>query len=281
MHFTPMRELLSDAKRNKYAVPAFNVFNMESLQAVIETAVEEMAPVIIMAEQRDFLYVGAHYMVQMGVAAGYTASIPFALHLDHGSDLELISKAIECGFSSVMYDGSQLPFDENIRVTRQVVEMASRYGVSVEAELGHVARGTGVADQGLYTDPEMVPEFVEATGVDALAVAIGTAHGLYKCIPKLDFARLEAISKSVDIPLVLHGGSGTPDNDLKKAIQLGVCKINVGTDVRRAFMAAAVEMGQNQDLDVRDVLWVAKDRMKEIIRDRIRVFGAQGRVKTG
>jgi len=130
---------------------------------------------------------------------------------------------------------------------------------------------------GLLTDPALVPQFVEATGVDALAVAIGTAHGVYKSTPKLDFERLEAIAGNVDVPLVLHGGSGTPDPDLQRAITLGVCKINVGTDVRRAFVAACAEGGRNPDLDVREVLSFAKAEMKEVIRGRIRVFGARGR----
>ncbi|HHT72241.1 MAG TPA: class II fructose-bisphosphate aldolase [Firmicutes bacterium] len=281
MKFEPMHTLLHRAKRGGYAVPAINVFNMESIQAVVETANEEQAPIIIMAEQRDLLHAGVEFMVKMAEAALAVAEVPVAFHLDHGRDMELLKRGIGAGFSSVMFDGSQLSFEENIRLTGQVVSWAEERGVSVEAELGHVAlagaEGDGAPTDGLLTDPAMVPPFVEATGVHALAVAIGTAHGVYTSLPKLDFDRLSAIARGVDIPLVLHGGSGTPDPDLKRAIELGVCKINVGTDVRRAFVAAVVEAGKDPDLDVREVMTYAKSKMKEIIRDRIRVFGAQGR----
>lgn len=281
LKFVPMRELLQAAKAEGYALPAINVFNMESIHAVLEAANEERAPIIIMAEQRDLLYAGMEFMIKMAEAAASKAEVPIAFHLDHGRDLELVKRGIAAGFSSVMFDGSQLSFEDNIRFTKQVVDWAKERGVSVEAELGHVAlagaEANGEATEGFLTNPELVPAFVDATGVDALAVAIGTAHGVYRSMPKLDFARLEAIAKGVDIPLVLHGGSGTPDPDLQQAIKLGVCKINVGTDVRRAFVAAVVEKGQDPDRDVRDVMTYARAKMKEIIRDRIRVFGAQGR----
>lgn len=278
MRFTSMSKMLQDAKANGYAVPGFNVFNMESLQAVVEVAQEEQAPVIVMAEQRDVLYAGMNYICHMTEAAYEEVDVPIALHLDHGNNLDVINQAIDRGFSSVMIDGSQLPFEDNIKVTAQVVKRAKEKGISVEAELGHVG-GTGAESTGesQYTDPAVVHEFVKATQVDALAVAIGTAHGVYRRLPKLDFPRLEAIAQEVDIPLVLHGGSGTPDSDLQRAIELGVCKINIGTDIRRAFVAVIAAMGQDSSLDVRDVLQPAKAQMKEIIRDRIWVFGARNR----
>jgi fructose-bisphosphate aldolase class II len=278
--FTPMKELLLDAQRNHYAVPGFNAFNMESLQAMIEVASDEQAPIIVMAEQRDLLYAGLDYIYYLMKAAQGGTKLPAALHLDHGNDLEIIAKAIEIGFSSVMIDGSQLPYAENIKVTASVVEKARAKGVTVEAELGHVggggAEGSGAS---LLTDPAVVAEFVETTGVDALAVAIGTAHGVYTETPKLDFPRLKAIAQETDVPLVLHGGSGAPDDDLRQAIELGVCKINVGTDIRRAFVSTIVEVGQDSTLDVREVLTPAKNKMKEVIRERIRVFGASHRLK--
>ena len=279
MHFLPMNELLRDAQKKRYAVPGFNVFNMESLQAVVEVAVEERAPVIVMAEQRDLLYAGIDYIYGMMQGAACCIDVPVALHLDHGTDLGIVKKAIERGFSSVMIDGSQLPIAENIRVTQAAVELVHARGVSVEAELGHVGGAGGERmGEGFLTDPAVVGEFAASTGTDALAVAIGTAHGVYVETPKLDFPRLEAIAQSTDVPLVLHGGSGTPDDSLRRSIELGICKINVGTDIRRAFLATTAELGRDAALDVRDVLTQAKTRMKEVIRDRIRVFGANDRV---
>lgn len=280
MGFVSTATLLNHAQRNGYAVGAFNVFNMESLQAVIQVAEEEKAPVIIMCEQKDIGFAGMKYLYHLALAALHEATIPVALHLDHGIDPNLVKQGVDTGFSSVMIDGSSLPFEGNVELTRGIVEMAHSRGVSVEAELGHVggagAEGDGV--DSVYTDPRLAEEFVQKTGVDSLAVAIGTAHGVYLEMPKLDFERLEEIRGRARIPLVLHGGSGTPDKDLQRAISLGICKINVGTDIRIRFMNEFVRSRNSGAKDVRDVLIPARNAMKECIRDRIRVFGAAGRV---
>ena len=281
MGFVSKAKLLSHAQTNGYAVGAFNVFNMESLQAVIQVAEEEKAPVIIMCEQRDIGFAGLNYLYHLALAALRDATVPVALHLDHGTDPNLVKQGIDIGFSSVMIDGSSLSFEDNVELTRGIVEMAHPKGVSVEAELGHVGGAGAEGNDGdsVYTDPMLAEEFVQRTGVDSLAVAIGTAHGVYVEIPKLDFERLGEIQERVEIPLVLHGGSGTPDNDLQRAISLGICKINVGTDIRRRFMDEFVQSKNSGAKDVRDVLIPARNAMKEVIRDRIRVFGAAGRAK--
>jgi ketose-bisphosphate aldolase len=278
MKFVSMAGLLHHALANGYAIGAFNVFNMESLQAVIEVAEEERAPVIVMCEQRDIGYAGINYLYHLALAALNDVTVPVAFHLDHGKDADLVKEGISTGFSSVMIDGSSLPFTDNIKLTRDIVTVAHAKGVSVEAELGHVggAGGEGADEDSVYTDPELAAEFVHRTGVDALAVAIGTAHGVYVEVPKLDFPRLAEIRERVKIPLVLHGGSGTPDEDLQRAISLGICKINVGTDIRRRFLNTFIEAAQGSANDVRDVLIPARNAMKEVVRDRIRVFGAAG-----
>ena len=279
MRFVSTEKLLHNAQANGYAVGAFNVFNMESLQAVAQVAEEEKAPVIIMCEQRDIGFAGINYLYHLALAALADATVPIALHLDHGKDPDVVKQGIYTGFSSVMIDGSSMPFEDNIRLTREIVKVAHAQGVTVEAELGHVggAGAEGINDDSVYTNPLLAAEFVQRTAVDSLAVAIGTAHGVYVEVPKLDFERLEEISQRVAIPLVLHGGSGTPDDDLQRAISLGICKINVGTDIRMQFMAAFVESKAAGAKDVRDALSPARAVMKEVIRDRIRVFGAAGR----
>jgi fructose-bisphosphate aldolase class II len=280
MPFVPMKELLMDAKRRGYAVGGFNVFNMESVQAVISAAEKEAAPVIIMGEQRDVGYAGMDYLYHVALAATEKTSVPVAFHLDHGISIDVVKRAVERGFSSVMIDRSFAPLEENIAVTQEVIAMARRASVSVEAELGHVGGAGAEAGQGdasIYTDPQEALVFVQETGVDALAVAIGTAHGVYVETPKLDLERLAQISRLVDIPLVLHGGSGTPDDDLCRAIELGVCKINVGTDIRRRFVSEVVKAGNDGKSDVRDVLTAGRNAMEEVIIDRIQVFGASGK----
>lgn len=278
MKFFSTVDLLRHAYQNGYAIAAINVFNMESVQAAVQAAQEEQAPLIVMCEQRDIGYAGMRSLYCLAAAAVEEATVPIALHLDHGNDFNIVRDGIEFGFSSVMIDGSQLPFEDNIALTTRVVQIAHPVGVAVEAELGHVGGGEaeGAQDVGILTDPDLAAEFARQTKVDALAVAIGTAHGVYVTEPKLDFDRLAEIRRKADIPLVLHGGSGTPDDSLKQAVAMGIAKINVGTDVRRRFVQTVLENGK-EDREVRDVLKLARDVMKEIVRDRIRVFGSAGK----
>ncbi len=218
-------ELLDDARRRDYAVGAFNVNNMEIVQAIIAAAEEERSPVILQASQGAIKYAGIRYIRALVTAAAEEAKVPICLHLDHGPSFEQVMECLRYGFTSVMFDGSHLPYEENVRLTAKAVEAAHAVGVSVEGELGKIG---GVEEEirvedwdVVLTDPEVVPDFVERTGVDYLAVAIGTKHGFYQGEPKLDFDRLARIHQLMpDLPLVLHGGSGVPEEHIRRAIPL-------------------------------------------------------------
>ncbi|MDI3535109.1 MAG: fructose-bisphosphate aldolase, class, partial [Thermosediminibacterales bacterium] len=222
-------------------------------------------------------------IVGMVKAACETATIPIALHLDHGTSFEQIMLCIRKGFSSVMIDASKYPLEENIAKTKQIVDIAHAVGVSVEAELGKIG-GTEddikVSERDAFmTDPQEAVKFIAETGVDSLAVAIGTAHGPYKGEPKLDFKRLEEIRGLVEVPLVLHGASGVPGDSIKKAIERGICKINIDTDIRQAFTRGVKEVISNrpEEYDPRKILGPAKEEMKKVIREKIRLFGSSNK----
>lgn len=264
------KELFQEARRGKYAVGAFNVNNMEILQAIVEAAEEVKSPVIIQASQGGLKYAGIEYIAEMGKLAAAKAKVPLALNLDHGTDFAQVVRCIRHGFSAVMIDGSQLSFEENIAVTKKVVEVAHPNGVSVEAELGKIS---GVEDDvvvaahdALMTDPDEAAEFVERTNCDALAIAIGTAHGVYKGEPKLDFQRLNEIASRIDTPLVLHGASGVPDEAIQKAISYGIVKINIDTDLRVSFSQAVKDTlnANPNEIDPRKILGPAKAAMKKL-----------------
>ena len=249
MNLVPMADILNKANEGGYAVGGFNINNMEFLQAIVQAAEETRSPLILQTSEGALKYIGMDYVVGMVQAATKNTTVPVALHLDHGSSFEVIMQCIRNGYSSVMIDGSHYPFEENVRLTRKVVEAAHAVGVSVEAELGRLG---GTEDDlsvdekdASFTDPEEAEEFVKRTGVDALAVSIGTAHGVYKGEPKLDFDRLKEIKERIKIPVVLHGASGIPEADLKKAVSLGVCKVNVNTDFQQAYAAKVREVLAN------------------------------------
>ena len=282
MALVAVTELLEKAERGKYAVGAFNANNMEIVQAIVKAAELEKAPVIMQASQGAIKYAGLEYITGIVRIAAENVDVPVALHLDHGTDFEQIVKCVRSGFTSVMYDGSQLPLEENIAMTNKVLEIARPIGVSVEAELGKIG---GTEDDvhvdekdALYTNPEEARHFVEKTGVESIAIAIGTAHGQYKGEPQLDFDRLVAIKKLVNIPIVLHGSSGVPDEAITKAISLGVCKINIDTNIREAFVGRMrQEMEKNpNEIDPRKLLGPAREATTEIIREKIRLFGSSG-----
>jgi len=282
MSLVPISELLSKAEQGSYAVGAFNCNNMEIVQAIIAAAEAENSPVIMQASQGAIKYAGIDYITAMARIAAENASVPVALHLDHGTSFEQVMLCIRKGFSSVMIDGSKHAFEENIELTNRVLAVARAVGVSVEAELGKIG-GTEddihVDDRdALFTNPEEAREFVERTGVDALAVAIGTAHGQYKGIPELDFPRLEKIRSLVNIPIVLHGSSGVADQDIVKAIKLGVRKVNIDTNIREAFVQACRDVLNKdaREIDPRKVLGPAREAATEIIREKIRLFGSSG-----
>ena len=276
-------EMLKNAEAGGYAVGAFNCNNMEIVQAIVAAAEAENSPVIMQASQGAIKYAGLDYIVAMAKLAAEHTHVPVALHLDHGTSYEQAVQCIHAGFSSVMIDGSKLPLDENIRLTRRVLDVARAVGVSVEAELGKIG---GTEDDivvserdALLTDPEEAATFVNETKVDALAVAIGTAHGQYKGIPELDFPRLEKIKSLVSIPLVLHGSSGVADDDIREAVRLGVRKVNIDTNIREAFTQAARKVldVNPQEIDPRKVLGPAREAAIEIIREKMRLFGSSNR----
>jgi len=283
MNLVPVSVLLRQAQAGGYAVGAFNCNNMEIVQAIALAAEAEKAPVIMQASQGAIQYAGIEYITAMAKVAAESVSVPVALHLDHGTSFEQVMQCIRSGFSSVMVDGSKHALADNIALTKQVIAAARPIGVSVEAELGKIG-GTeddiSVDDaEALFTDPEEALQFVRETGVDALAIAIGTAHGRYKGVPKLDFARLGKIHALIDTPIVLHGSSGVPDEAIKEAISLGVCKVNIDTNIREAFVNNCRQSlaAMPEEIDPRKILGPAREASIELIREKIRTFGSSGK----
>jgi fructose-bisphosphate aldolase class II len=245
--FVPMLELLQDAAAGGYAVPSFCVWSAEVMDAVLGTAQDLRAPVILMNGPGEFGALDAAVMGDVARAVAWSYATPAALHLDHGNSIPLVRTCIDAGYTSVMLDYSTRPFEENASALREVVAMARPLGVTVEGEIGHVGRASTMAVEGegdsQLTCPDEAAAFAEQTGVDALAVAIGNAHGRYARLPQFDFARLSAIRQATGIPLVLHGGSGTPDEDIRRAISLGMAKINVATEIVTAMSDALHAQG--------------------------------------
>ena len=278
------REMLLKAQREGYAVPAFNIHNMETLQLVAETAMEMKSPVIIAGTPSTIEdYAGPDYIKAMAEVAANKYDIPIAIHLDHFEDVEAIKRDIDIGFKSCMIDASKKPFEENISIVKDVVEYAHRYDAVVEAELGKLGGKEDdlVVDEkdAMYTNPDDAAEFVDKTNVDSLAIAIGTAHGLYKGEPKLDFERLKEIRSKVSIPLVLHGASDVPDELVKEAISLGICKVNVATDLKIPFADAVKKFfnENSKESDPRKYMTPGKEAMKEIVKHKIEVCGSANR----
>ena len=304
------REMFKYAYEGKYAIGAFNVNNMEIIQGIVTAAKEQESAVILQVSAGARKYANPIYLRKLVEAAIEETDLPIALHLDHGDTFELCKQCIDSGFSSVMIDGSALPYEENIELTKRVVDYAKPRNITVEAELGKLA---GVEDDvnvsakdATYTDPDQAVDFVQRTGVDSLAIAIGTSHGAYKFSgePKLDFARLEKISNLLpNFPLVLHGASsvipkyldlcnkyggeipgakGVPEDMLNQASKLGVCKVNVDTDLRMAMTAAIRQIfAENPaEFDPRKYLGPGRDAIKEIVAHKIKnVFGCSGSAK--
>ncbi len=277
------KEVLQDAHKKGYAVGAFNVNNMEIIQAIIGAAEETNSPVILQASQGAIKYAGVEYISGLVKVAAEKASVPVVLHLDHGTDFDQVMLCLRHGFTSVMIDGSKFPLDKNIAETRKVVDIAHVMGVSVEAELGKIG---GTEDNisvderdATFTDVDEAEKFVKETDVDSLAIAVGTAHGVYKGEPKLDFERIKDIKERINMPLVLHGSSGVPDESIKKAVSLGINKINIDTDIRMAFANAVKDfVKENPDeIDPRKILGPAREAMKKTIIEKMKLFGSAGR----
>jgi fructose-bisphosphate aldolase class II len=284
MSLVTIADLMSQAEKEGYAVGAFNANNLEIVQAIVAAAEAKRSPVIIQASQGALKYAGLEQIAAMVKTAAAGATVPIALHLDHGTDFTQVMRCIRTGFSSVMVDGSKRPLQENIGLVQRVVQVAHAVGVSVEAELGRIS-GTEdnvtVSDREAYfTDPEEAEIFTRETGVDCLAVAIGTAHGPYKGEPKLDFERLDEIRRRVSVPIVLHGSSGVPDEAIREAVARGVRKINIDTDLRQAFVAKMREVlaAKPDEYDPRKILGPAREVLQQVIEHKIQVFGSAGRV---
>jgi fructose-bisphosphate aldolase class II len=298
-----LKQILNKANKGNYAIGAFNINNMEIAQAIIRAALAQKAPVIMQTSEGAIAYAGLEYLKALAYQAS-KEKVPVALHLDHGRDMELVKKCIKAGWTGIMYDGSHLPFDENVKNTKKVVQWAHAKGIGVEAELGTIggAEEKIVARQIIYTDPDAAQEFVKKTKCDALAVAIGTSHGAYKFegSPRLDLHLLKTIKERLQMPIVLHGASGVPawlvtqaarygaqlgkpegvpDEQIATAVSYGVNKINTDTDLRLAFDAAVRKFlaEKPEDFDPRHILAPARDLIQQIVEHRIKLFGSDGK----
>ena len=285
-----MKEMLADARKNHYAIPAFDISNYDMMKAVLEVCEEERSPALLMALEPDLRGRDMNLLTSMVRSASEYFDIPVCLHLDHATNFEYIKRACDAGFSSVMYDGSVLDFKNNAKNTVEITAYAHARGITVEAELGHVGNGSvgSISETGEDTDPgesltvpEEVAKFIEITDVDALAVAIGTAHGVYQKTPTLRIDRLDEITAVCDRPLVLHGGSGTPNDQMQMAIRHGITKINIFSDV-----VGALNAGLKYKLGVIEnpttwpfiVYEEAKSMMKDVVKAKLHTFGSAGRV---
>ena len=275
MALVTTKQMLINAQKDNYAVGAFNVENMEMVMAVVEAAEELNSPVIMQTTPSTVKYADVEFFLANAKVAAEKANVPIAMHLDHGNSFELAIKAFRAGYTSVMIDGSHSSFEENIELTKSVVDVCNCANIPVEAELGKVGGKEDDLDggDGIYTDPEEAKQFVEKTGVDSLAVAIGTAHGVYKGEPKLDIDRLSEIRQVVDIPLVLHGTSGVPDETVEKCSERGICKVNYATDLRIAFSKGVKEvLDKNPDtIDPKKYSSLGREYVKEYVKSKILV----------
>lgn len=285
-----MKEMLEDAKKNHYAIPAFDVSNYEMMKAVLETCEEEKSPALLMTLGVDTQGRNLQLISSMINGASEFFKVPICMHMDHATDIDFIKYGCDNGYSSVMYDGSVLPFEENAKNTAVVTEYAHKKGITVEAELGHVGNASvgSISETGTDTDPgesltlpEEVEKFVDITDVDALAVAIGTSHGVYQKTPELRIDRLDEITAVCDRPLVLHGGSGTPDDQMQNAIHHGITKINIYSDVLFALnkgLKGTLNSITNPSTWPFLVYEDAMKMMKDVIREKVRTFGSAGRI---
>jgi fructose-bisphosphate aldolase class II len=277
MGYTTIAELLIRAGKKHYAVGSFNAWDIQSVRTVINTAREESSPVIISVWKEEIDLCGAENLFDVCRNEIERSSIPAALFLDHAHSLEECIEAIRLGANSVMIDGSDRPLEENIRITKSVVQRAGKNGIAVEGELGVLGAETGDdAAAKHFTDPEDASRFTAESGVDCLAVAIGNAHGFYKQKPRLDFKRLKEIEKATNVPLVLHGGSGIPDSDIRKAIAIGIAKINVGAEGRKAFFYGMKEIFRTKPEEIfPSVIYEgARREHRAILIEKMRLFGS-------
>jgi len=263
---------LKEVQKNRTALWAANFYNLETLKGILQAAAEMQKPVILQMTRGSIEYMGLKPAAAMARTMSEEYALRSWLHLDHGDSVELAERCLYAGFDSVMIDASEQPFEENIKITRRVVELAKKYGANVEAELGYVAKLGQSSDKVGFTEPEDAKRFVEQTGINALAVAIGSAHGFYRETPKLDIERLKKIRAMVDVPLVLHGGSGIPDEQIRQAVQAGICKINVATETKNAFMKAlTVQIKRTDEIDLRKVFPPVIAAVKNLITRKMSI----------
>ena len=283
MPLTSTKEMLADAQKYGYAIGAFNVENMEMAQAVIAAAEEMCSPVIVQTTPSTVRYASLDLYIANIAAIAKNAKVSVAMHLDHGDSFELAVRAIRAGYTSIMIDGSHNTYEDNIKVTKRVVEVAAPNDIPVEAELGKVGGKEDDLEGGSggYTDPMSAKDFVMKTGLSSLAVAIGTAHGVYSETPKLDIDRLRKIRELVNVPLVLHGASGLDDNDIIACIKGGICKVNFATELRIAFSDGVKEvLNKNADtFDPKKYGEAGRDKVKQLVIDRIKICGSQNEYK--
>lgn len=268
-------QILSDAQKNNYAVPAFNVYNMETVMGVINAAEHNNAPVILQSYSRLFTNEEAYYLAPSALAAAHKAKVPVCFHLDHGAGIPEVVKALRYGCTGVMIDASAHEFEKNVEITSRVTELCSAVGVPVEGELGHIGSVNDEA-MGEYTKVSEAVEYVKRTKVSALAILVGTAHGRYKKAPQLDIERIRAIKEATDIPLVLHGGSGVPDEQIRATIDAGICKINFGTDLCYSFLDAVFAGSRDKiaiDMFMKDVIV----NVEAFAAEKIKLLGAENR----
>ena len=280
MALVTTKEMLLDAQKKGYAVGAFNVENMEMVMAVVSAAEETKSPVIMQTTPSTVKYADFDYFYANVKVAAEKASVPVAIHLDHGNSFDLAMKAYRTGYTSIMIDGSHGTFEENIALTKSVVDVCKNGNVPVEAELGKVGGKEDDLDggDGGYTNPSQAKEFVERTGADSLAISIGTAHGVYKGEPKLDLDRLSQIREVVDIPLVLHGTSGVPDDVVTECVNRGICKVNYATDLRIAFTKGVKKVLDENPITIDPKKYNAQGReeVKEYVKSKMLVVKSAG-----
>jgi fructose-bisphosphate aldolase class II len=280
-----MNEVLKPAQKGKYAVGLFNAVNMELARGIFTAAEQTKSPIIVGTAEVLFpfgpLEEVSYYLIPMAKRA----SVPVVVHLDHGLNKETCLKALELGFSSIMFDCSTDPYEVNVEKVREMAEIAHSYGATIEGELGHVGDNEGSAEgdshlidpSKYFTDPKLAKDFVQKTGVDALAIAVGNAHGAYKLPPKLDFERIKTIANTVDVPLVLHGGSGLSDDDFRRGIELGISKVNIFTDINVAMIKAQMENLKSVDRGITDVIPCAVEAVKKEVINKMELFSSIGK----
>ena len=280
-----MNEVLRPAKANKYAVGLFNAVNLELARGIINAAESTRSPVIMGTAEVLLPYGPVEEVSYYLIPMAKKASVPVVVHLDHGLSYDLCVKALELGFSSIMYDCSTDSYEDNVRKVKEMADIAHSYGATIEGELGHVGDNEGSAEGSshladpskFFTDPKLAKDFVDKTGVDALAIAVGNAHGAYKLPPKLDFERIRTIARTVDVPLVLHGGSGLTDNDFRQAIKEGISKVNIFTDINVAAVEAEFKKFSSMDKGLIDLIPAAVEAVKQESMKKMKLFSSNGK----